>query len=184
MRLPRRGVLLGTFLLAGGPAEPVAELPGYRMHDYKAPTPATLAGARVLSTAQARALWENKAAVFVDVMPQPPRPSGLPAGTLWQPKVRRDIPGSLWLPDVGYGALAAPMAAYFARNLRPLRGRPLVFYCLASCWHSWNAAKRALALGYTMVAWYPGGTDAWEAAGLPLAANTPAPRPDVTEEIR
>ena len=33
---------------------------------------------------------------------------------------------------------------------------------------SWNAAKRALALGYTHVAWYPEGTDGWAAADLPL----------------
>ena len=34
---------------------------------------------------------------------------------------------------------------------------------------SWNAAKRALALGYGNVAWFPDGTDAWEALGLPLS---------------
>ena len=40
----------------------------------------------------------------------------------------------------------------------------LVFYCIRDCWMSWNAAKRALALGYKNVAWY---SDGWEAAGLP-----------------
>jgi rhodanese-related sulfurtransferase len=38
---------------------------------------------------------------------------------------------------------------------------------------SWNAAKRALAMGYTNVAWYPEGTDGWEAAALPLQQATP-----------
>jgi rhodanese-related sulfurtransferase len=42
---------------------------------------------------------------------------------------------------------------------------------------SWNAAKRALALGYSNVAWYPEGTDAWFAALLPLQDATPEPRP-------
>ena len=45
------------------------------------------------------------------------------------------------------------MQAYFADGLeRAARGdqsTPLVFYCLADCWQSWNAAKRALSLGYT-----------------------------------
>ena len=41
------------------------------------------------------------------------------------------------------------------------RARLLVFYCLKDCWMSWNAAKRALAMGYTNVAWYPDGTDGW-----------------------
>ena len=40
---------------------------------------------------------------------------------------------------------------------------------------SWNAAKRALALGYKNVAWYPDGTDGWEAAGLPLHEAKPEP---------
>jgi len=41
---------------------------------------------------------------------------------------------------------------------------------------SWNAAKRAIALGYT-VAWYPDGTDGWQDAGLPLSVAVPVPRP-------
>jgi rhodanese-related sulfurtransferase len=43
---------------------------------------------------------------------------------------------------------------------------------------SWNAAKRALTLGYPNVAWYPEGTDGWGSAGLPLQDATPEPRPD------
>jgi rhodanese-related sulfurtransferase len=39
---------------------------------------------------------------------------------------------------------------------------------------SWNAAKRALAMGYTNIAWYPAGTDGWRAAGLPLQSTAPA----------
>ena len=56
------------------------------------------------------------------------------------------------------------------------RAKLLLFYCLRDCWMSWNAAKRAIALGYT-VAWYPDGTDGWQDAGLPLSAAVPAPRP-------
>ena len=44
------------------------------MDDYRAPTPATLRGARVLTTDEAHALWEKRQAAFVDVLPQPPRP--------------------------------------------------------------------------------------------------------------
>jgi PQQ-dependent catabolism-associated CXXCW motif protein len=53
--------------------------------------------------------------------------------------------------------------------------RPLVFFCQRACWMSWNAAKRALSLGYTRVNWYPDGTDGWSEAGLPLARIEPAP---------
>jgi rhodanese-related sulfurtransferase len=38
---------------------------------------------------------------------------------------------------------------------------------------SWNAAKRALALGYRKVLWYPEGTDGWSRRGLPLERRTP-----------
>ena len=56
--------------------------------------------------------------------------------------------------------------------------RLLVLYCLADCWMSWNAAKRALSYGYTNVAWYPEGTDGWSFADLPLEETKPEPRPE------
>ena len=157
---------------------PPPEPPGYRMEDYRAPTPATLAGARVVTTAEAENLWKA-GAVFVDVLPHTPRPANLPAGTIWREKTRMDIPGSIWLPDTGYGALAAATESYLRDGLERVTGgdhtRWLVFYCLQSCWMSWNAAKRALTMGYGNVAWYPEGTEGWEAAGLPLQETKPAP---------
>ena len=58
------------------------------------------------------------------------------------------------------------------------RSKTLVFYCLKDCWMSWNAAKRALDLGYPRIAWYPDGTDGWMAAGLPVEPIKPVPRPE------
>lgn len=162
-------------------AEAPPEPPGYRLDHYRAPTPATLHGARVVTTAQAQAIWKRGDAAFVDVLPRPPRPRNLPPGTLWRDQPHRDIPGSLWLPDTGYGALPSPMAAYFRAGLAKASGgdrsKALVIYCLRNCWMSWNAAKRALAIGYPNVIWYPDGTDGWSEAGLPLAQVTPEPRP-------
>ena len=179
-------LVVGAVLLCGaGGAAPAPEPSGYRMDDYRAPTPATLRGAVVLSTAEARADWEKHDAVFIDVLPQPPRPAGLPASTIWRPKPRSDIPGSLWLPDTGYGALAPVMEDYFEHGLEQATGgkrdRLIVFYCLQNCWMSWNAAKRALTLGYTRVGWYPEGTDGWAADGLPLELRTPVTRPQASE---
>ena len=42
---------------------------------------------------------------------------------------------------------------------------------------SWNAARRANAMGYRDVIWYPAGTDGWSDAGLPLKETQPEPRP-------
>jgi PQQ-dependent catabolism-associated CXXCW motif protein len=175
MAAPCFGLVLA--LCAAAPPEPA----GYRMGDYRAPTPSTLHGAVVLSTEQARARWAAHDAVFIDVLPRAPRPAGLPAATIWRPKPRDDIPGSVWLADTGYGALAPAMENYFEHGIWQAAGgdrtRAIVFYCLMSCWMSWNAAKRAVVLGYTHVAWYPDGTDGWAAHGLPLEPRTPVPRP-------
>jgi PQQ-dependent catabolism-associated CXXCW motif protein len=158
---------------------PIPEPGGYRMDDYRAPTPATLKGARVLTTREAADLWRAGTAVFIDVMPQPPQPAGLPPGTIWRDKPRRNIPGSIWLPDTGYGALAAATEDYLRNGLVQASGsdqtKTLVFYCQKDCWMSWNAAKRALEFGYRNVAWFPDGGDGWQDAGLPLADAQPAP---------
>ena len=163
-------------------AADVAEPDGYRLEDYRAPTPATLRGARVIGTDEAETIWRSHSASFVDVLPRPPRPRNLPEGTLWRDTPRANIPGSIWLPDTGYGELAPSMAGYFSKGLDKAtsgdRTRALVLYCLANCWMSWNAAKRALSLGYSDVVWYPEGTDGWLAAGLPLQPAEPEPRPD------
>lgn len=160
----------------GGVPEPDV----YRTDDYRSPTPPTLKGARVLTTAEAEAIWRDKRGIFIDVLPRPPKPANLPAGTVWRDRPRKNIPGSLWLPDTGYGRLAAGTEAYLrdglARASAGARDAPLVIYCQADCWMSWNAAKRALSYGYSNVAWFPDGTDGWEQAGLPLADAQPEPR--------
>jgi PQQ-dependent catabolism-associated CXXCW motif protein len=158
----------------------VPEPQDYRTDNYRGPVPATLSGARVLSTAQAKAIWVAGAAAFVDVLPRPPKPDNLPAGTVWRDRPRQNIPGSIWLPDTGYGVLAAPTEAYLRQGLAKASGgettKLLVLYCQASCWMSWNAAKRALSFGYVNIAWYPEGTDGWQAAGMPLQQSQPEPR--------
>jgi len=155
---------------------------GYRADNYRAPVPATLAGARVLTTMEAEAIWRARSGAFVDVLPRPPRPKNLPAGTVWRDAPRKNIPGSIWLPDTGYGSLPPAMDDYLQRGLaqasRGDKSALLVIYCLADCWMSWNAAKRALTYGYSSIAWYPDGTDGWERAKLPTAEAQPEPRPE------
>jgi PQQ-dependent catabolism-associated CXXCW motif protein len=160
----------------GNPPEPE----GYRTDNYRAPVPATLSGARVLATDEAEAVWRVGNAVFIDVLPRPPKPPNLPEGTIWRDKPRSNIPGSIWLPDTGYGALAAATEDYLREGLARASGgdkaRPLVIYCQADCWMSWNAAKRARSYGYSSVAWYPDGTDGWQRANLPVEDSQPLPR--------
>lgn len=43
------------------------------------------------------------------------------------------------------------------------KGVPIVLYCQSTqCWMSYNAALRAIQLGYTQVYWYRGGIEAWQ----------------------
>jgi PQQ-dependent catabolism-associated CXXCW motif protein len=151
---------------------------GYRMDDYRAPSPATVAGGVMLDTDAAHQLWESGAAVWIDVLPAPRRPENLPPSALWMPLPHRDIPGSLWLPDIGRGALNPDVEGYFRDHLATAtklrKDAAVVFYCLADCWMSWNAAKRAASWGYTQIYWYRDGTDGWDAAKLPMQNAEPA----------
>lgn len=158
-------------------AETVPEPSEYRMNDYRSPVPATLAGATVIGPTEAHDLWVAQTAAFIDVMPQPPKPANLPAGTLWRDKPRDSIPGAIWVPNVGYGAIADVTATYFREALEMAtqgdKTHPVVLFCLEDCWMSWNAARRALEWGYTDVYWLPEGTDGWSWEGYPLEKATP-----------
>ena len=184
MRRPLAAALVAALLVAPAFAQQQEsfEPEGYRADNYRAPVPATLAGARVLTTSEAEAIWRAKSGAFVDVLPRPPKPKNLPEGTVWRDAPRRNIPGSVWLPDTGYGTLPPAMEDYFRRGLARVSGGDkaalLVIYCLADCWMSWNAAKRALTYGYSNIAWYPDGTDGWERAKLPTEEAQPEVRPE------
>jgi PQQ-dependent catabolism-associated CXXCW motif protein len=172
-------VLVRSLAALAQPPEP----DGYRMDDYRAPTPETVAGGVVLDTEAAQKLWKSGNAVWIDVLPAPRRPANLPASAVWMPLPHRHIPGSLWLPDIGRGAVSPELEAYFRDHLEAAtqgrRDSPVVLYCVADCWMSWNAAKRAASWGYTRVYWYPRGTDGWKAAKLPMENAEPVRGPSV-----
>jgi PQQ-dependent catabolism-associated CXXCW motif protein len=177
--LPAAALALALATAAAADAPAVPEPEGYRLDAYRAPVPATVSGGRAIGTVEAAALWREHRVLFVDVLGAPRRPEQLPPDALWKPLPRRDIPGSLWLPEVGRGALSPAFDAYFrdslARATKGDRAAPLVFYCLADCWMSWNATKRAASYGYTQLYWYRDGTTGWEQAPLPTEEATPAP---------
>lgn len=177
-----RGLAIALCLLgsmAAAQAEP--EPQGYRFDPYRGPVPETLQGTDVIGPEAAYALWRTGRVAFIDVLPHAPKPQKLPKGTIWREKPRHSIPGALWLPNVGYGAIADVTDAYFRDGLMQATGgdpeMPLVFFCLDECWMSWNAAKRALTYGYSRVFWFPEGTDGWAFLDLPTELVTPAPEP-------
>ena len=150
---------------------------GYRLDRYRSPTPATVDGARTVDTATLQRLLDGpEQPVLIDVFRRP-----WLHGQFASDEPHQNIPGSLWLANVGEGRLESRWSDYFAHYLKQASGgdrdRALVFYCKSDCWLSWNASKRAAALGYTRLYWYRDGVDAWQQAGLPLQAATPAPLP-------
>ena len=149
---------------AAGPADEardygVAVGANLRLGDHASPTPVSIPGARLVSTADLRAALdgppESRPLVF-DVL----------GGT-----GHDSIPGAIWLADAGRGSsFEDEIQALLGRTLELLtrgnRARPMVFLCASPrCWLSYNAALRAVRLGYTAVGWYRGGIDAWVAAG-------------------
>ena len=159
----------------------VPEPDGYRMDKFRSPVPAALTGATTLATPAAlEQLIAERQPVLIDVLPKQRKPKDRDASQLWLEPKRENIPGSVWLPNVGLGELPPDLAQWFAEELAKLTGgdkaKPVVFYCDANCWMSWNAGKRALReFGYTNVYWYPDGVQGWKQAGKPLTTAEALP---------
>lgn len=122
------------------------------------PTPASIPGGQLITTKGLVALVQAKQAPYMlfDVLGGPQTlPNAIPAAFLAQP-----------------GSFNDQISQQFGQMLQQAAGGrkdvPLIFYCLSTqCWMSYNAALRAINLGYTNVLWYRGGIEAWQQAGLP-----------------
>ena len=106
---------------------------------------------------------------FLDTLPRRKKPPNLPAGTIWVDEVHQTIIGATWLYDTGYDRISSVeetrLSDGLARATAGDKAAPVVIFCKADCWMSWNAANRAVAQGYTGVNWYPEGVDGWVMAG-------------------
>ena len=153
---------------------------GYRIAQFRAPVPDSMTSATTITTEQLQTLINENSILLIDVLPTPIKPKDRPDNLLWLPPARHNITGSHWLPNVGFGTLSDELDQYFKGNLERLtngdKSSYIVIYCLADCWMSWNAAKRAATeYGYGNVYWYPDGTTGWESMSLPLEQSTPIP---------
>lgn len=173
--------LLAATLLFAGQVLADSALPpepeGYRTGVLRAATPATLSGARVLDVPALEAAVAERA-ILIDVGPAPVKPDDFPADRVWLP-THRSIPGAAWLPGAGLGDdLPAEREALLLGQVAELtggdRGRAIVVFCKPDCWASWNVGKRLVRAGYTGVAWFPGGVEAWQ-VDHPTAPVKPMP---------
>lgn len=160
------------------PAEPA----GFRMTDYNSEVPARVTGAKVINSAsELEALIADLDPVLFDVYPAPNRPAKLSADVLWFEPSRETLPKAVWLANVGMGPAPGALEELLADALDTAakgdKSFPVVIFCEPRCWHSWNATKRAVLLGYENVHWYRGGVDGWRMAGYLLQTVHPV-RPD------
>ncbi len=175
---------LSGFLIAQIQADETATIPevdlmfsweGFRVARYRSPTPDFAEGGERIDTRALQALIRQQPRpALIDV-----QPVRWQDGIFLLAKPRFNLPGSLWMPNVGLGELEPDWAEYFRQGLLRAssgdRDYPLIFYCTADCWMSWNAVKRASGWGYRQVYWYAEGTDGWQEADLSLEKATPLP---------
>lgn len=171
------GIVLASAALAEELPEGVDPATGFRMDNYRAPTPDVMPGGVVADFALVEQASKGEGYQLIDVYAKGAVAD--PASGEWSnTDNRKQIPGSIWLPGIGFGALSKDQEAYFQRNLEAAskgdKAKGLVFYCMSDCWHSWNAARRAILSGYSNVAWYPLGTDGWTEKGGTLVDVKPA----------
>jgi PQQ-dependent catabolism-associated CXXCW motif protein len=164
-------------------ASAIAEPSGYWTGPVNSPVPQTLTGGKVIHTArELRTLMRQGGAVVVDVSNAPRRPEGMASSAPWLPAPHRAIPGSIWIPGVGFGEIPVSVDDFFRERLAAATGehlaRPLVIYCHQTCWLSWNAAKRAISYGYRNVYWFRAGIEGWKAAGYPTTVIQPEFAPE------
>jgi len=150
---------------------------GFRMEHYRRPVPVSNPGTETVDTARALQLQRSGKVLLIDVYP----PRGLGADPIdghWLTNEKHEsLPGATWLPEVGRGHIEQEHIDYFTRNLELLtegdKTTPMMFYCTADCWQSWNAARRALQWGYQTIFWYPAGTHGWLEEGHELVPIEP-----------
>ncbi len=147
----------------GAPAEtmdmgvaPTAQLKTGGLHG---PTPNAIPGGRLVTTAElAQLLRDGRAQALVfDVLGGPQHlPNAIPVVPAAQPGNFQD-------------QTQQEFGQFLQQTTQGRKDRPMAFYCQSTqCWMSYNAALRAINLGYTNVLWYRGGIEAWQQAGLPL----------------
>lgn len=151
--------------------QPVSQLHAGPMHG---PTPNQIPGGQVITTKGLLALVQGGAGMPVLVLdvlgnPQAQLPNAIPAAFAAQPGDFND-------------AVQQQFGQMLLQITQGNKQVPIVTYCQGpQCWMSYNAALRAIALGYSNVLWYRGGLEAWQrgmsqmagVGGQPPAMNGP-----------
>lgn len=176
----RNAVILAMVLLL--PAVARAEdllfdpVTGYRLTHYRGVVAAAPEGIERIGTARAEALW-RAGAIFIDVNPAPGAIRDDTTGRWMLAESHATISGAHWFPETGRGVLLPAIERNFLVAMRKLSKRalkrPIVIFCQADCWMSWNAALRLKRAGIQHVVWFAEGLDGWRDTLLPVAVAKP-----------
>ncbi len=145
-------------------AEDFGVAPTNKLHEgaMHAPTPTRIPGGLVITTEALDALYQQNQGKFTvfDVLGGE---RGLPGAQNAVPAAQAGSFTDQTQRDFG---------AYLEQVTQGNKHHALVFYCQSvHCWMSYNAALRAIHMGYTQVLWYRGGIEAWQQAGLQTYAR-------------
>lgn len=179
-----RSLIILLFMAQGAAAESYLDImarkpdlfhadTGLRVERYQAPLATDIPGpAQVADFADVLRLQAENA-LLVDVYSLQNNRFDELDGSWDVRKTRQTIPGAIWLPETGRGILAEGIGEYLEAQLAELAaGRPVVVFCNADCWMSWNAAQRIAALGY-VTWWWPLGIHGWTDEGRALTPVEP-----------
>lgn len=120
------------------------------------PTPTSIPGGQVITTDRLLGMYgqaqQNGLLVFHVLGPGPTLPNAQNAAPASQAGTFND-------------QTQQEFGNYLRQVTQGNTARPLVFYCQSTqCWMSYNAALRAINMGFTQVYWYRGGIESWQQA--------------------
>lgn len=135
------------------------------------PTPTSIPGGRVIGTRELAGMLQQQGQGKVLLLHAYGGPEHLPGAQAVAPAAQG-------------GSFDDQIQREFGQYLRQASdgdsSRTLVVYCAGpQCWGSYNAALRAIHMGFRNVYWYRGGLEAWGQAGFPTAGRPGAARAGV-----
>ena len=105
---------------------------GLRIHHYTDPVPNEVPGGTVVDTAGVKRLIDAGRVVLIDVLSISGVRYDELDGTWSDYEPRYNIPGSIWLPNVGYGKPSPDMLKYFLDTVNEAtdgdKGYPILIY--------------------------------------------------------
>lgn len=177
---PASGPALSTspqILGEGAPQRALFDAEGYRIARFRAPVDRDPSPARHMSAGTALRLVPGRDALFVDVLPVDGGWRDPASGAWAQASPHVSIPGAIWHPETGRTPtdprLWAALRKAISRARQTREDLPVVVFCRADCWMSWNVARRLAREGVTQVFWYEEGIEGWRGAGRLLAPIAP-----------